>query len=414
MNIRAQAVIGAAYGDEGKGLMVDRLSAMAENTGENAVVVRSNGGAQAGHTVISPQGMRHVFHHVGSGSFAGAATHFSRFFVAHPMLLIDELATLADLGIRRRLTGDPAVPVTTPYDVILNQAVEMARGHGRHGSCGLGFGETIERNLRPEFSLTLRDLYRPDLAARLAAIRDLWVPDRLAALGMENLPGELASALRAEATMLRFMEDCEATLDHVVLWPDRRLAELGPVIFEAAQGLLLDQDFGAFPHVTRSNTGLKNILAIASGAGIDTLDVTYVTRVYTTRHGAGPLKGEVARLENLRITDPTNAPNDWQGTLRLAPLDLDILRNAIAHDLDRDHAGIAVSAGLAVTCLDQAEGAFAVVDDGNAVYLDPAGAACRIAEAAGLALAAESWGPGRHDVSSKVEVDLNADMVTDA
>lgn len=408
MNIHAKAVIGAVYGDEGKGLMVDRLAAEAEN----AVVVRSNGGAQAGHTVLSPEGLRHVFHHVGSGSFAGAATHFSRFFVAHPMLLIDELATLADLGIRPRLTGDPGVAVTTPYDVIINQAVEMARGTERHGSCGLGFGETIERNLRPEFSLILRDLFRPDLAARLAAIRDLWVPERLAALGIGELPDELETALRAEATLARFVEDCDATLDHVALWPDRRLAEMGPVIFEAAQGLLLDQDYGAFPHVTRSNTGLANIIAIAADAGMDAVDVIYATRIYTTRHGAGPLKGEVDRLENISVIDPTNAPNDWQGMLRLAPLDLDVLGKAIAHDLDRDRAGITVSASLAVTCLDQAEGRFAVIQDGRALYLDPADAAGRIAAAVGLALSAASWGPGRADTGGSEDSHLPVGLLT--
>lgn len=396
MTTHAQAVIGAAYGDEGKGLMVDRLAAAAPG----AVVVRSNGGAQAGHTVVSQQGQRHVFHHVGSGSFDGAATHFSRFFVAHPMLLLDELAALADLGVRPRLTGDPGLAVTTPFDVIVNQAIEMARGKARHGSCGLGFGETIERNLHPDFALALRDLFRPDLKERLVAIRDGWVPERLEALGIATLPDELATALADDAMIGHFLEDCQAMLDRVALWPDRRLGELGPVIFEAAQGLLLDQDYGAFPHVTRSNTGLANIIAIAADAGIGGLDVTYATRIYTTRHGAGPLKGETGELQGIRVVDPTNAPNDWQGTLRIAPLDLGVLRGAIAHDLGRDHRGIAITAGLAVTCLDQAEGDFAVTDGVEVLNLDPADAATRIAEAAGLPLFSESWGPGRGDAEA--------------
>lgn len=393
MTTRAQAIIGAAYGDEGKGLMVDRLAAATPD----AVVVRSNGGAQAGHTAISPDGRRHVFHHVGSGSFAGAATHFSRFFVAHPMMLLGELAALSGLGFKPRLTCDPRVLVTTPYDVIINQAVEIARGEGRHGSCGLGFGETIERNLRPEFGLVISELFRPDLKRRLIDIRDRWVPSRLAALGITALPDELATALANENTMLRFMQDCDATLDRVSLWPDRRLTDLGSIVFEAAQGLLLDQDYGAFPYVTRSNTGLPNIVAICGEAGIDAIDVTYVTRIYTTRHGAGPLKGETATLENIRIADATNAPNDWQGTLRVAPLDLGILRHAIAHDLGRGSDGIAIGAALAVTCLDQAHCVFAVVNGGDRIDLDPVYAAQGIADAAGLPLAAESWGPRRCD-----------------
>lgn len=393
MTIHAQAVIGAAYGDEGKGLLTDRLAA----TTPGAVVVRSNGGAQAGHTVLAPSGIRHVFHHVGSGTFARAATHFSRFFVAHPMLLLDEVEALADLSYRPRLTSDPRTLVTTPFDVMINQAVEMARGTARHGSCGLGFGETIERNLRPEFALSTQDLFRPDLAARLAYIRDRWVPERLAKLGIATLPEDIAAALQDDATIARFCADCAAFLDLVALWPDRRLGSLGTPIFEAAQGLLLDQDYGAFPHVTRSNTGLKNILAIAAEAGIGTIDVTYATRIYTTRHGAGPLKGEVTKLENITVVDPTNAPNDWQGTLRLAPLDLGVLRNAIGYDLSLDRGGVAVHAGLAVTCLDQADGVFAVTD-GEEVLLNPAEAAEYIANAVGLPLIAESWGPHRGHV----------------
>ena len=393
MAIRARAVIGALYGDEGKGSTVDRLAAATPG----AVVVRSNGGAQAGHIVVAPDGVRHVFHHVGSGTFAGAATHFSRFFVAHPMLLLDELAALEARGVAPRLTSDPRALVTTPFDVMLNQAVELARGTGRHGSCGLGFGETIERNLHPAFSLATQDLFRPDFGERLSHIRDAWVPARLAALGIDRLPQELAAALADEATICRFHADCAAYLDRVALWPDRRLGECGPILFEAAQGLLLDQDFGAFPHVTRSKTGLANMFAIAREAGITALDATYVTRCYTTRHGAGPLAGETQTLEGIRVVDPTNAPNDWQGTLRLAPLDLGVLRAVIASDLAAERGGVAVEAGLAVTCLDQAEGAFSVLDGGDRGRLHPASAAEHIADAAKLPLWSESWGPHRED-----------------
>lgn len=394
MSSQAQAVIGALYGDEGKGLMVDCLAAATPG----AVVVRSNGGAQAGHTVLGDAGARHVFHHVGAGSFAGAVTHFSRFFVAHPMLLLDELAALGQLGVKPEISSDPRAPVTTPFDVIINQALELARGAARHGSCGLGFGETIERNLHPEFALSTKNLFRPDLHARLVSIRDAWVPLRLAALGITALPAELATALADDTTIARFEADCAAYLDRVTLWPDRRLCERRSVIFEAAQGHGLDQDSGVFPHVTRSKTGLANMLAVAAEAGITELDATYATRCYTTRHGAGPLKGEVAALPGINVVDPTNAPNEWQGCLRLAPLDLGPLREAITRDLTSDRNGITVRAGLAVTCLDQTEDGFTVTDCGGVMPLDPAKAAADIAELVGLPLWAESWGPRRGDV----------------
>src|SRR5207302_346428 len=130
------------------------------------------------------------------------------------------------------------------------------------------------------------------------------------------------------------------------------------VIFEGAQGLLLDQDRGWFPHVTRSNTGLKNVVALAHEAGIAALDVIYATRAYMTRHGAGPLPHEIATLPTPRVRDDTNLPNPHQGSLRFAWLDLDLLATTIAPDLgDARAAGLPATHRLAITCLDQIDGA---------------------------------------------------------
>jgi hypothetical protein len=197
--------------------------------------------------------------------------------------------------------------VTTPFDVMINQAIELARGDGRHGSCGLGFGETIERNLHPAFGLRTMDLFRPDLGARLENIWSQWLPVRLAALGLDGLPQDIARNIDIAEVIARFLQDCEAYLDHVALWPDSRIAEKGQIIFEGAQGLLLDQDYGAFPHVTRSNTGLKNMLAIATEAGVESIQAIYATRCYVTRHGAGPLSHEVESLEAVRVVDRYDA-----------------------------------------------------------------------------------------------------------
>lgn len=394
--LESKAVIGAGYGDEGKGLMTDRLAAATPS----AVVVRSNGGAQAGHTVVTEAGVRHVFHHVGSGALAGAATHLSRHFVAHPMLFLEEWSQLRACGAELSISSDPRVLITTPFDVAINQATEIARGSARHGSTGAGFGETIERNRHAEFALSMQDLFRPNLARRLEHIRSHWLPARLAALGVAQIPAPIARALDDSALTSRFLHDCEHYVARVTLWPDRRLRDKGNVVFEAAQGLLLDQDYGTFPHVTRSHTGLPNMLEIAAEAGIRAIDVTYVTRCYTTRHGAGPLPGEAAQLEGLRVEDPTNAPNAWQGALRIAPLDTRVLQRAIAHDLA--HAAsrdIRVRARLAVTCLDQASGTFALRHGGGEEWVKKERAAEAIAHRAALALECVSWGPRRCDVA---------------
>ncbi|PWE57761.1 adenylosuccinate synthase [Metarhizobium album] len=389
---QAQAVIGAGYGDEGKGLLTDRLACGTAD----AVVVRSNGGAQAGHTVATPDGRRHVFHHFGSGALAGAPTHLSAFFVAHPMFFQGERQALKALGAELAVSADPRAIVTTPFDMMINQALELSRGTGRHGSCGLGFGEAIERCLRPDHAIRTGDLSKPHLAGCLWCIWTDWVPQRLRGLGLDRLPDDIMRHVDIETVIGRFLRDCEAYLDHVTLRPDSRLGETGQVIFEGAQGLLLDQDYGAFPHVTRSNTGLRNMVSIAREAGIDSIDAHYVTRCYVTRHGAGPLAHEAAGLAGIDMVDPTNAPNAWQGTLRLAPLDLAVLRSAIAHDLQAAaSSAVAVAPDLSVTCLDQASCGFALLDGGGPTSVDPQDAGRRIAGGANLPLFGESWGAGR-------------------
>jgi adenylosuccinate synthase len=127
------------------------------------------------------------------------------------------------------------------------------------------------------------------------------------------------------------------------------------VIFEAAQGLMLDQRHPDFPHVTRSNTGIRNMLAIAGEAGIASLDAWYATRCYITRHGRGPMADERGIADFFAVDDPTNVPNPWQEAVRTGLLDVDTLALTIAADAAlAAESGIAVTRRLAVSCLDQA------------------------------------------------------------
>jgi len=352
-NLTAQVVIGAQFGDEGKGRMT---AAYAAAVGSDGIVVRFNGGAQAGHTVVTPEGRRHVFSHVGSGTFAGAATFLSRFFVSNPLLFLKEWEALATQGVRPTVYVDPDSPVTTPYDMMINQIVEQARGARRHGSCGVGFGETLERNLTPACALTVGDLAdTATLTLRLEAIRRCYAPGRLAQLGFGAAYAQNRTLLQSDAILEHFIADARRFLDRVTVMgakvaiPGRRL------LFEGAQGLLLDQERGCFPHVTRSHTGLRNVLILADEWGLKRLEVTYVTRAYLTRHGAGPLPHELPGKPYPGVDDPTNRPNPYQGSLRFAWLDLDLLQQAIA--ADRADAArspaLTVHPRLAITCLDQ-------------------------------------------------------------
>lgn len=388
--MRAVAVIGTGYGDEGKGAATDRLAAA---TGSRALVVRHNGGAQAGHTVVAPDGRRHVFGHLGSGSLAGAATYLSAYFVANPILCLRELTALAALGVHPKLYVDAGCEVTTPYDMWLNQAVETARGGARHGSCGVGFGETIERQGHAAYALTVAGLAdRARLSGQLDAIRHDWLPQRCAALGLEPPP----PALGSHGLMQRFLADCAHFLAAIEVC-DAGVLRHRPLIFEGAQGLGLDMARGAFPHVTRSYTGIRNAVALARSAGLDALGVLYATRAYATRHGAGPLAHELPAPPAAAVRDATNRPNAWQGRLRYGWLDTDRLAAAVRADLG-DAGDVAIVPQLLVSCLDQMDAGVPLVARGRLVQVPRAACASAIGERLGLTAAYAGWGPRRDDV----------------
>jgi len=401
MKRSATAVIGANYGDEGKGLMTDYHIAPA---GPDGIVVRFNGGAQAGHTVTTPAGLRHVFSHFGSGTLLGAATYLSRHFVCHPALFLKEAAQLegAGLAVLPPVFVDDRAPVSTLYDILLNQALERHRGQARHGSCGMGFGETVERQLDPDFALTVADLRQGAgyLLHRLATIRDRYVPRRLADLGIASLDAQCAGWLASDGALQSFVHAAMQFRRMTQVARPAMLTDYAQLVFEGAQGLLLDQDRGAFPYVTRSHTGIRNALEVAGEAGIEALDVTYITRAYLTRHGAGPLAGELPGKPYPGIEDRTNVPNEFQGRLRFAHLDLDLLVRTIQQDFadTMRYPGIDATLHLAVSCLDQVGPAVAYIEDGILKTVPPGLLADRLAGRLAAAVAYTAWGPTRDTV----------------
>lgn len=389
----AAVVIGSAFGDEGKGLITDVLCSRSRP--EDTLVVRFNGGAQAGHTVVTPEGQRHVFSHFGSGSFIGAATYLSRFFAVNPVLFHPEARHLHELGLAPRLLIDRRAMVTTPFDMAVNTLLEQKRGAARHGSCGAGFGETVGRH-EAGFTLTAGDLTGAAGEVKLRAIRDSWLPQRLAAAGIALPPDERA-ALLSEGLLARFMDDAARLLDRAALVDEQVLAGYSHRVLEGAQGLLLDQDMGFFPHVTRSHTGLRNAGVLLKAAGAACADVYYVLRPYVTRHGAGPLPGEILRLPYPGFEDKTNRPNPWQGTLRFALADITRLQGALKRDAGHAQlpAGLHVHRHLAVTCLDQVGDEVRFLEDGVAQAAAPDEFVQRCLRACGVANALVSYAPER-------------------
>ena len=348
---KAYVIIGAGYGDEGKGLITDYYAAQ---SGEDCLVVRFNGGAQAAHTVVTPEGVRHVFSHFGSGSFVGSRTYLSKFFIINPVQYRKEFGVLIQKTSLPGTYADPDCLITTPWDMMANQIIEEHRTK-RHGSCGIGINETVERNTHDEFGLTVSSaalLGRDELIRFLKSIRDNYYHARLGRFGIHAVPERYA--FFDDGVIERFLDDMRYFSDTTICSGASILGRADTVIFEGAQGLMLDQNHPNFPHVTRSNTGLTNVAELIKDTpAIRDIDVVYATRVYATRHGAGPLPNEVAGLPYPRIEDRTNIPNTWQGTLRFGWLDLDVLKSVVFKD--RTLMPFATSS-IALTCLDQIDG----------------------------------------------------------
>lgn len=345
-----EAVIGAGFGDEGKGLTTDYLAYQHGQNSSRVLVIRYNSSAQAGHTVQT-QSAQHVFHHFGSGALAGAASHLASRFVVHPMLFRQEQQALAALGARLDLTIDPRCAFTLPCDMAINQALENSRGASRHGSCGVGFGETIERQTHMGFSKNineLSDMKEAEFLSWTQYIMQEYVPYRMSELDLEPI---LPKGLYHLDFWKHYFEDVQYFLTQSQFLDPSQLNTWDHLIFEGAQGLRLDEELGQFPHVTRSKTGLPWIMDVLKEANLSRLFPYYATRSYLTRHGAGLLPFENQQWPPY-FKDLTNQPNTWQGSLRYAPLDETVLQNFIERDIERAK-GYVEHFGLMISCLDQ-------------------------------------------------------------
>lgn len=325
-------VVDLGFGDAGKGATVDRLCSPAAAL-DVAAVVRFNGGAQAAHNVVAG-GRHHTFSQFGSGTLSGIPTVLSRHVLVEPIALAAEARALAALGIAdplRLLHVDARALLTTPIHVAANRAREDARGAGRHGSCGKGIGETASYALDHPDAPTVGDCRDPKvLRHKLSDLHSCYRP----LLGNRSVPDvdEMVALYREFAAAVRITDDGDLT----------DLAGRGRLVFEGAQGVLLDEWRGFHPHTTWSTVEPSNARRMLADLGRDGA-VLGVTRTYTTRHGAGPHPTEDAAL-TAALPEPHNGTGAYQGAFRVGHLDEVLLRYAVdvCGGLD----------GLAVTHLD--------------------------------------------------------------
>ena len=333
-------VLGTAFGDEGKGQCVH---ALAHN---NALVIRFSGGHQCGHTVTSKERLRHVFSQFGAGTFRGAATYISSHCTVFPIAFLNEYKALQLLNIDLpNYYVHPMALLTTPYDLAFNRALSMITGHG---TCGVGFGTTLQRN-EDFYNLYVNDLKTPYVFDTKMSFIKKYYEEKVKTLNM-------SSQITYENELETAMEIWEESLDfyrHFITIEilDTLIPDYQDFIFEGSQGILLDQHFGFFPHVTRSNTTSHNAMEMIRSSELKDREIVthYVSRCYQTRHGNGPFPDN-GLVELIDTANESNTENDWQGVFRTAKLDFSLIKHAI--HCDRIYNPMSKKQ-LIFTCLDQ-------------------------------------------------------------
>ena len=294
---RNVVVIGTQWGDEGKGKIVDLL------TEEVSAVVRFQGGHNAGHTLVI-DGQKTVLHLIPSGILRpGVQCFIGNGVVLEPSALLREVEGLEDRGVlvRERLFISPACPLILPYHVELDLAREEARGSQKIGTTGRGIGPAYEDKAARR-GVRLGDMfYWQGFAAKLSEV-------------MEYHNFMLVNYYKAQPV------DFEQTLDECARVAEQiqpMVADIVPmlhtlreagssILFEGAQGALLDVDLGTYPFVTSSNTTAGGT-AVGSGFGPRYLDyVLGITKAYSTRVGSGPFPTELFDDTGKRLAERGN------------------------------------------------------------------------------------------------------------
>ena len=277
-------VLGTQWGDEGKGKIVDLL------TDQVAAVVRFQGGHNAGHTVII-EGEKTILHLIPSGILRdGVQCLIGNGVVLSPTALFDEIDMLEQKGlsIRERLKISEACTLILPYHVALDQAREKAKGNDAIGTTGRGIGPAYEDKVARR-SLRAGDLLNKDkFAKKLSEVMEFhnFILKEYFKSETIDFQATLDETMGMSESIIPMMTDVTE-----LIWQIQK--EGNDILFEGAQGTLLDIDHGTYPFVTSSNTTAGGV-STGTGVGPGCIDyILGITKAYTTRVGSGPFPTEL-------------------------------------------------------------------------------------------------------------------------
>ncbi len=324
--LHATIMTDLSFGDAGKGTSTEYFAGKSDS----AVVIRFNGGGQAEHNIVTPDGRHHVFSQFGAGAFLpNVATHLSRDMWVNPITMNYEAEHLDELQVPEiwsRVTVDEHARIVTPYHRAGNRLRELARGASRHGSTGHGISEAVMDDMfRPDLTIRAGELASSHIIERLEALRRYKV-DQLSAFG-QLLDSDTPDweALNTPALSVEYADTYTQWRNKLRIVSPHHLAQLAleysHLIFEPAQGILLDEKRGFHPHTTWSNTTPDNARRQLTEIGFTGDLKTYgIIRAYTTRHGFGPFVTEDVELDG-QIPEYFNGTGPWQGKFRIGHFD---------------------------------------------------------------------------------------------
>jgi len=336
---KSVVILGAQWGDEGKGKIVDLL------TRDIGAVVRFQGGHNAGHTLVIA-GKKTVLHLIPSGILRdGALCLIGNGVVLSPAALRKEIEELEARGVevRSRLKISPATPLIMPYHIALDQRRRRTAGGKAIGTTGRGIGPAYEDKVARR-GVRVADLHYPEpLAEKLRGTLDYHNFVLTKYLGVEAV--DFQQTLDEALAFGEYVEPMKSDVAGLL----HELRKQGKkILYEGAQGSLLDIDHGTYPYVTSSNTTVGGALA-GTGVGADAIDyVLGIAKAYATRVGGGPFPTELDNEIGQKLRDRGQEYGATTGRPRRCGwMDIVALKRAVAIN------GIS---GLCITKLDVLDG----------------------------------------------------------